>query len=479
MPQPQGPSPAGRLALAALALLGLALGVPASTARAEDAPPAPPVPGPEGGGDPGAGDDGGDEGVTKSLDERIGVAVDRGVKWLKSKQLADGSYGLIDSDHMYDPKADPNSAYKHPAGSTALALYALMKCGVPVDDPVVKKCFQFLRSKHKTPGSSYEISALILAVVATADPFKATKDSVAAGDRVKLSPEYRSWCQSLVDALLARRAKFKALGWRYNVGDPPTFGGNEDLSSTQLATLAFLAAERCGVKIDSKVWNEIITYTLRQQEKDGPEHPRAVWPRKPAAPKGAKEKERYAPPPGTELPKDRARGFAYMLSKDIHPDEGAPTGSMTACGICNLQMARYVLAVRQDKVYLARDLRGIQQSIYDGLAWLAKNFSSFNNPGKQSKNVYHVYYLYCCERAFDLLGNQRIGDHVWFPEMAESLLGNQGEDGSWNSKSTHRPEAVLDTCFALLFLRRATKGGIPHASLTDPGDAPPTDARGN
>lgn len=466
-----------RLAALALALTALGLGVPSARAVAEDAPPGEPAPGGDGQPAPDAPPPGEDDGITKSLDARIGEAVTRGVRWLKAAQLPDGSWGLIEGSRTYDPKGDPNAAYKHPAGSTALALYTLLKCAVPLEDPVVKKGFQFLRSKHKVPGGAYEMSAMILAVTATADPFKATKDSVAAGEKVKLTGEYREWCQKLVEALIAKRSKYKTLGWRYHVADNVPPGGNEDLSSTQLAALALLAADRCGVKADSRVWNEIITFTLRQQEKDGPEHPRAVWPKRttPAKP----GKERYAPPAGQEPAKDRARGFAYILSDQLVPDEGKPTGSMTACGVGNLQMARYVLAMREDKTYLARDLRGIQQSIYDGLAWLDANWSSFANPKKHSENVYHIYYLYCCERAFDLLGNMRIGDHTWFPEMAEELLTRQAEDGSWNSRSTHKPEAVLDTCFALLFLRRATKGNIPFASLTDPSDSAPADARGN
>ncbi|HVG93701.1 MAG TPA: hypothetical protein VND21_04585 [Planctomycetota bacterium] len=474
MPSTASAAVSRRLSVAVLSLLSLLLGPATLRATAEDAPPADPAPGGE---DPPAPEGGGeDEGITKSLDARIGEAVKKGVQWLKGAQLADGSWGLIIGSKTYDPKGDPNAAYRHPAGSTALAIYALLKCGVAADDPVVKKGFSFLKSKHKVPGGAYEMSAMILAVTATADPFKRSKESAAAGEKVKLVGEYREWCQKLVDALLARRKKANTLGWRYNVADNAPPGGNEDTSSTQLAALALLAADRCGVKADSRVWNEIITFTLRQQEKTGPDHPRAVWPKKPPGAKAGDS--RYAPPPGQGPTLDKARGFAYILSDQLNADEGKPTGAMTACGIGNLQMARYILAMREDKTYLGRDLRGLQQSIYDGLAWLDANWSSFANPKKHSENVYHIYYLYCCERAYDLLGNMRIGEHTWFPEMAEELLRRQAENGPWNSKSTHKPEEVLDTCFALLFLRRATQGGIPSPSITDPSDAAPTDSRG-
>ena len=80
-------------------------------------------------------------------------------------------------------------------------------------------------------------------------------------------------------------------------------------------------------------------------------------------------------------------------------------------------------------------------------------------------------------RAFDLLGNHRLGSRFWYPEMAEQLLARQGKTGFWDSASTHKPRGVLDTSFALLFLQRSTRI-IEFPSLTDPSDTPPADQRG-
>jgi hypothetical protein len=150
---------------------------------------------------------------------------------------------------------------------------------------------------------------------------------------------------------------------------------------------------------------------------------------------------------------------------------------MTACGLGLIQMARYALAERSDGVWKARDQAAIQQAVYDGLAWLDRHWSAYENPGKRSENVYHVYYLYCVERAFDLLGNQRLGVHMWYAEMAGQLLARQSPKGFWDSQSTHKPGAVLDTSFALLFLKRATKTDLREPEVTGPSDAPPTDNR--
>lgn len=466
-----------------------------------DKPAAPPPTGPgmddSGMGDPAMGEPGmgdapsgdGDEedsDTPTSLADRVHAAVDKGVRWLKQAQLPNGSWGDIVGNHSYgDGKGTP---YQHPAGSTALALYTLLKCKEPLSDGVIQKGFKFLRDKHKKPGSAYETSMMLLAVTATADPFKKIKASVDQGEKVKFpSGDWQQWATSLRDYLLAKRTKAKTMGWRYMIeGDSgSTPGGNEDLSSTQLAALALLAAERCGIKTDAKVWMDIIKFSMKQQSDDGPEWDRAVYDKKsksapPAASPGGSDpdKGRYAPPAGEKPPKDHCRGFAYIKSDKLTPDEGGPVGSMTACGVCNLMMCRYILAKREEKLWAAADQKSVQQSIYDGCAWLDANWQTYGNPGKQKENVYHIYHMYCCERTFDLIGNNLIGKHYWYNDFAGELVARQDAKGFWNSNSTHKPEAVLDTCFALLVLKRSTKGGIPYGSITGGGDEPPEDNRG-
>ena len=434
-----------------------------------------------------------DSDTPESLGQQVEKAIKKGVAWLKSHQLADGSWGFIDGGTIYG--GGKGQGYKHPAGPTALALYTLLKCKESVEDPVVKKGFKFLKEKQKQPGGAYEASMMLLAITATADPFKKFSASAAQGDKVKLTGEYRDWAQKLHDYLLTKRVKGHTLGWRYMVDGPGVTvsippGGNEDLSSTQLAALSLLACERCGIKTESKVWNEIVTFTMKQQSDDGPEWERAVYTKdnlpKGAAPGGVTapggqdpDKGRYAkPPPGEKPPKDKARGFAYIKSEKLGPDEGQPTGGMTGCGIGNMQMARYIMGKRDDKTWADRDQKAILQSVYDGSAWLDMNWSPYTNPGKQHENIYNIYYMYCTERAFDLIGNQLLGGHHWYNEMASQLVGLQKDKGFWNSGTTLKPEEVLDTCFALLVLKRSTKGGIPYGSITNPGDSPPEDNRG-
>ena len=93
---------------------------------------------------------------------------------------------------LYDPNAK-GDVYVHPTGCTSLSLYALLKSGVDKDDPVIQRGFQWLRTGsasmtkgqgqgkgkgkgkntgNRIPSGTYEISVLILALEAKANPHK-------------------------------------------------------------------------------------------------------------------------------------------------------------------------------------------------------------------------------------------------------------------------------------------------------------------
>ena len=63
------------------------------------------------------------------------------------------------------------------------------------------------------------------------------------------------------------------------------------------------------------------------------------------------------------------------------------------------------------------------------------------------------YYLYGLERA-SLLGRIRFyGEYDWYEDGAELLMHDQHEDGHWP-----RSPPLVESCFAILFLKRATAG---------------------
>ena len=66
------------------------------------------------------------------------------------------------------------------------------------------------------------------------------------------------------------------------------------------------------------------------------------------------------------------------------------------------------------------------------------------------------YSLYALERAGMLLGVEKIGGHDWYAEGAEAILAAQKADGSW-TPGAKRSNSIWDTCFAVLFLKKATR----------------------
>lgn len=462
-----------------LLLLALGLLAPGGGSAFGDEPTKPaPAEGGKGGGaeppvDPTVEDPLNDAELVGPLKDRINKAIDKAVPWLLSKQKGDGSWGGLDVDKMGVYGGGSGKPYAHPAGFTALALYTLLKCKYPADHPSVKRGFTWLEKHHRRPQGSYETSVALLAVCATADPAKSTGVSEANKSKIreKLSGPMRKWAQDLVESLKKKHEGRR--GWRYQIVEGtakatrPEHNGNEDSSSTQLAALALFAAERCGVTVPSVIWHDILSFALDQMEEDGPLHDRAVYSSKEV------RKEGDAPV------RDKARGTAYM-KKSPDASENSPYGSMTACGLASLQIARFVLEQRNDAKWKKDDAlkAKVQQAVYDSVAWIDLNWKPFSNP-RHPTDGHHSYWLYSVERGMDLIGAKRLAGKMWYQLMADQWLGRQHEKGYWDTgKSTYPPSDLMDTCWVLLFLRRSTSNAIQYPDITDISDTPPIDRRG-
>ena len=67
----------------------------------------------------------------------------------------------------------------------------------------------------------------------------------------------------------------------------------------------------------------------------------------------------------------------------------------------------------------------------------------------------NYYFLWSVERVGMLYGRKTMGDKEWYPWGAEDLIEMQESDGGWRGGTYPAAEPVPDTCFALLFLKRA------------------------
>jgi hypothetical protein len=438
---------------------------PADPGKGEPSPGDPPA-------DPEVEDPLNDAELVGPLKDRINKAIEKAVPWLLSKQKGDGSWGSLDVAKMGVYGGGGGKPYEHPAGITGLALYTLLKCKVAPDHPAIKKGFAWLDKRHHRPQGTYETAVVLLAVCATADPTKSTGVSEANKTKIreKLSGPMRKWAQDLTEHLKKKHIGRK--GWRYQIVEGtakatrPEHNGNEDSSSTQLAALALFAANRCGITTESAIWHDVMTFSLDQMEDDGPAAPRAVH--------SAKDQ----PKEGDAAVMDKSRGSAYM-KRSPDASENSAYGSVTACGLASLQIARFVLEQRGDNKW-KKDTAlqaKVQQAIYDSLAWMDMNWQAFSNP-RHPNDRQHSYWLYSTERAMDLVGAKRLGKRMWYREMADQWLGRQHDKGYWDTNTSHPPGDLIDSCWVLLFLRRSTSGAIQYPDVTGGSDEPPVDLRG-
>jgi hypothetical protein len=399
-------------------LFVLLLALPAGV-RAEEDPPRPP---------PGPVEESPE--AQRAFTLRVNEAITHGYEWLRAQQLQDGTFPLAgrveESQHL---------------GRHALVLFTLARCGATPRDRVIKRGLAGLDlwfKKVDLPGwglRTYSAAMLILMYDAL---YAEEKDASGRGNRGTcrypraIQPQIRRF----LDWLVAHQAERV---WRYPGGE----GGSEDLSHTQLVLLALEVAGHCGLEVESSVFTKALDYVFEKQEKDGP--PQVLWLENPAWTPGSED--RY----GRFLagPRFAARGWGYL-------PKSSATGSMTAAGIACLAIVKSRLGAQG--ALDDRTRATIDRSMLEGLAWLAQAFTVTENPGWGKP--WHYYYLWSLERVGTLLGRKHIGKRDWYREGADLLLMQQRPQGDWpaapESETSQYEDALLQTCFALLFLKRAT-----------------------
>ncbi|MCK6448645.1 MAG: hypothetical protein L6Q99_19810 [Planctomycetes bacterium] len=330
--------------------------------------------------------------------EAVHTAIDRGVAYLLARQNRDGSW-----DAEMHERNVPHHDYR--SGPTALVLYTLVKCKVEREHPAIERALVYLQ--QTLPDRTYALSVEIQALVALDDE--------------ALQPRITELTKRLLDARTERKG-----GWEY----PGFTPGQVDLSNTQYAALGLRAAASAGVKIPLKVWSDLAACALDFQEK-----PYSIDVALPAGETGTGTRE--------------IAGFCYKTDKSH-----APSASMTAAGIATSAIATQALGKQLDKDLARRSERARAQA----LGWLDAKWSVDENVGGDS--VWLYYYLYGLERIAALLEFESLGSHPWYAEGATKLLKLQKPNGAWardfDTAWPPQPFSNGNTCFALLFLTRAT-----------------------
>lgn len=353
----------------------------------------------------------------------IDSAVTKGTKWLLDKTdayLKAVAEGKFDRSNPYQ-----NWIYK----GEELVLYALIHADITIKNEVFKKLFDRVLATKPADKQTYNLAVEAMALVSF--------------DKKKYTTRVAEIAQALVDRQ-CKNGQWTYKGTSHNGSQPnevytspfdrdkqpkkftikrQSWGPEKgDNSNTQYAALGLRACfEAGGIEIDPDVLKLAKQCWEKCQNKDG----------------GWDYAYRDNSGDGTgvqEQPKDVIEGTG-----------GKSTGSMTIGGLGALASYKHML-----KEDIKKD-----PAIKKAIEWMTTNFAVDKNPAMP---YWHYYYLYGLERGAALTGLEKFGDHDWYQEGAEYLLKNQRGDGEWNwVHGFNNDFAITDTCFAILFLQRATE----------------------
>jgi hypothetical protein len=178
-----------------------------------------------------------------------------------------------------------------------------------------------------------------------------------------------------------------------------------DNSNTQYALLGLRSCEEAGFKIPFDTWRKALAWWQATQQADG------GW--------------NYSP---------RAAEGSYL---------GMTEGGLGSVVIC--------------MHYLQQTWKS-SEGVFKACGFISTKFSCTDNQAGRHKNevIFQYYHLFAVERAGMLSGREDFGAHKWYVEGGNYLLEQQKGPGFWKSDFTFG-NPVTDTCFAILFLRRATR----------------------
>jgi hypothetical protein len=365
-------------------------------------------------------------------------------------------------------------------GASALAGLTLLECGVPASDPAVEHLIEITRSASPGLTHTYSLALAIMFLDRLGD----------AGDVPLI--------QSMTVRLLA--GQNSAGGWTYSC---PAVSQDEINRLTNLLKQRnelrasrdvpkSTATARRQVELPREIQNQLLR--MKQQAPAGVGHrltPGGDNSNTQFAILGLWVGHRHGMPveEALHLTETRFRqsqsadgGWGYTVSM-------GPTATMTCAGLLGLAMgygsaneAALQSGPGDQDGKKAKAKKGVRDpgkdlAVRAGLHALgtAIGFPSAQTkqpviviPPGMGKRVY--YFLWSLERvavAYDL---KTIGRKNWYAWGSEILLASQAANGSWEAE--HGP--LVDTCFALLFLRRANLAEDLTASLKgkvkDPGE---------
>jgi hypothetical protein len=368
--------------------------------------------------------------------KKVNAAIDRGITYLKG-QLEEANGGKDKVTQYGHSTAEMQSGY------VALMALTLLECDVPATDAQIQKAAETIRKSMNDDVSTYDLSVAIMFLERLGDPRDRRLIELFALRLVAGQTEGGNWdygCKPLSDAdhialrgylstanygigAAGATAKNKAAAdglpdslkglavVRWCSGDNLPIGHGGNNSTTQFGLLGLWVAQRSGVPVFPAM--AMCAAHFRASQKNV-----GTW--------------------------------TYSFD-----DPNTPY-TMTCAGLLGLAVGRSLdvqLTARDKKAGRVKD-----PAVNKGMKFVANSIAASRlgaqmgtTPGGQGMYLGRFYYFWCLERVAVIYGLDKIGGQDWYDMASKQLVEAQKEGGQWEDIF---PGAV-DTCFALLVLKRA------------------------
>lgn len=419
----------------------------------------------------------------------INAAIEKGIAFLKGAQLPSGGW--------LNPM-DPNSPTpgKYEVGCAAICGLTLLEAQVPANDPTVQRAANFVRNKPLTDRMhrNYEMSCVLLFLDRLGDPkdkalIQALALTLVAGQNAR-----GGWTYDSPDLNGFDRQQLLAFldATRLPSSEPVGGAGKQSLEDSQKGKAEKGEPSKQG-KGTAKSKSRVPAYqSLSRTLQSIPLVHLHYFP-KTAPPAQAAPPMVPGPGVGLNLPVPQGPGgLMMMMGGDDNSNtqfamlalwaarrHGVPTercflavGSrfastqiqdggwsyssgglaivqtslptMTCVGLLGMAMGHAVLPAKKD----ANDTKLPEDpNIARALQRLAENIDT--------QSMINFYLLWSVERVGMLYNLPTIGNRDWYRIGSDMLLDKQMPDGSWSTQGFIGTNKLLDTSFALMFLKRS------------------------
>jgi hypothetical protein len=385
--------------------------------------------------------------------QKVNKAIGLGVAFLKKTQRPDGTWPFAGN------KEDRQQLRNFAVGFAALPGLTLLECGVKKDDPVIQKAAKFVRTyeqRHRIV-LTYDISLAILFLDQLGDPqdedlIRQLALRLVAGQTITGGWTYE--CPNLTEA--ESKALYSLLQKNRGVAHSPL-----DLEHVRQNKLVLDDGKEVPERVKKlAVWrpDTVDNPANREKESDNSNTQFAIlglW--------AAKKHD---------LPLQRTLALIVKrFRKSQDPDEGSwgylangretvkgvihPT--MTCAGLLGLAVGLGLAneaKAQGIKDNPARNPAAQDEAVQKALKHVARSIGDPQKPW-QKVPLIDLYFVWSVERVAVIYNLPKIGDKDWYGWGAEMLVANQGADGSWHNGRYVHQTPTINTCFALLFLKRA------------------------